>query len=336
MAILLNTFLTVDTEIWPLGAGWPRNPLPKGKTDFSAEFDACIRGRTALGDYGIHYQTQLLNAHGLKAVYLVEPFFARVGGMPLLREIVEQVQHSGHEVGLHPHTEWLGEIKAPSLPEHYGPVIRGYSQDEQRAIIRYGLETLYEAGAQPVMSFRAGSYGANLDTLSALSAEGIRFDTSYNYPFPDSFPDWSREESLEQPRRVGDIWEFPVSNFIDYPGHLRHVQLCACSFREMRHTLLQAWREQRHAFVIVMHSFELVRRKLRRDGMLMVEPNPITIRRFKQLCRFLEAHQDKFLTRGFADLDEASIPVGLVRPRLQSTLFNTGLRQIEQVASTWI
>lgn len=333
---MLNVFITVDTEIWPLVKGWPRNALPAGKTDFSPEFDAYIRGHTASGEYGVAYQSKLLQAHGLKAVYFVEPLFAGVAGIAPLAEIVATVQEGGHEVGLHPHTEWLSEIKNPALPQTFGPNMHGYAQHEQAAILQQGLANLREAGARNVVAYRAGGYGASLETLSALAQTGIRFDTSYNFPYPNSFPDMERDSPLRHPRKIGEVWEFPVTFFSDYPGHVRPTQLCACSFQEMRHALLQAWRKRHHSFVIVSHSFELLKRDQLHRGGTTVTPDATVIRRFEKLCHFLAANRDKFRTLGFADIDPASIPDAAPAAPLQSNVFYTGMRQVEQFAGRWL
>jgi peptidoglycan/xylan/chitin deacetylase (PgdA/CDA1 family) len=47
----------------------------------------------------------VLDAHGMKAVFFVESLFPCVLGPERLREIVQMVQERGHEVQVHLHTE---------------------------------------------------------------------------------------------------------------------------------------------------------------------------------------------------------------------------------------
>ena len=96
------------------------------------------------------------------------------------------------------------------------------------------------------------------------------------------------------------VVEVPVTCYAAGAGGLRHVQINGCSGMEMRQLLLRAWRRCEKTLVIVAHSFELL--NTRKDG-----PDPVVVSRFKNLCRFLAAHPDKFRTAGFADLDAAAL-----------------------------
>jgi hypothetical protein len=321
---MLNVFLTVDTELWPLDPGWPQHRISPVRTDFSRERALYIDGATAQGEYGVPYQIATLERYGLKACFFVEALCAgRIGRAPL-EQIVGQVQRGGHEVQLHLHTEWLRELREPALPSRWRPFMHQYTRREQAALIRHGLAALHAAGAAPLRAFRAGSFGANRDTLRALAECGVAFDSSCN---PTCLhPDWDRPDMLEQPAWIDGVVELPVSSFRDYPGHRRHAQLCACSFAEMSSALLAAWQAGWYSFVIVLHSFELVRRRRRSGGACA---DRVNIARFEQLCAFLAAHRDKFASGLFRDLDPAAVPLVPCAPALRSPLAHT-LRRVAQ------
>jgi hypothetical protein len=98
----------------------------------------------------------------------------------------------------------------------------------------------------------------------------------------------------------------------------------------MEGALLDAWGKKWYAFVLVSHSFELLKGRKQIDRPLL--PDRIVNRRFERLCRFLGNNRDKFCTRGFADLDPDSIPQReSVRP-LRGRLHQTAARLVEQVA----
>lgn len=59
-------------------SGWPVKPLPASGRRLEAELSGYVYGRTATGEYGIDYQITVLEHHGLKGVFLVEPLFAAV------------------------------------------------------------------------------------------------------------------------------------------------------------------------------------------------------------------------------------------------------------------
>jgi hypothetical protein len=319
----LRVFITVDTEVWPRRADWRTTKLGR---DLESE----IYGVTAAGDFGIAHQMDVLNSQGLKAVFLVESLFACAVGIEPLHNIVELIQGKGHEVQLHIHSEWLEWIEPSLLPGRRGQNLKDFSEDEQALLIGMAATNLRGAGARDVCAFRAGNYGANFDTLRALARNGLRYDTSHNAYYLNSDCGLRTDETLLQPRLISGVWEFPIANFGDWPGHIRHAQICACSAAEMESALFDAWRKKWYAFVLVSHSFELLKGRKQIDRPLL--PDHIVNRRFERLCRFLGNNRDKFCTRGFADLDPDSIPQGeSVRP-LRGRLHQTAARLVEQVA----
>jgi peptidoglycan/xylan/chitin deacetylase (PgdA/CDA1 family) len=317
----LEVLITVDTEVWPHTRGWRESQLAE-------DFERDIVGRTSAGAFGLEYQLQALQAHGLKAVFFVEALAASVvGGEPLGR-IVRTIQEYGQDVQLHAHIEWLNRLDAPPWPG----VARAqnFSQfpaEGQAAILRRALENLRAAGAFNVTAFRAGNFGANLDTLAALNAVGIAVDSSYNSCLLRG--DWPGvEPRLWKPARICGVQEFPVSFFQDGPGHFRHTQLKACSWREMRRALTAAWRSGWRYFVIVSHSFELVKR--RSDGKAPAKANPIAIRRFERLLKFLERESSRFQTTTFP---LAPVDTGAAGAILRGSWINTLGRYAEQALS---
>ncbi|MES2354870.1 MAG: hypothetical protein V4568_10820 [Pseudomonadota bacterium] len=298
---MLKVFITIDTELWPISPGWPVVPLSSDKVDFSKELENSFYGITLTGDFGIPYQIANFNRYGLKATYFVESMFADVLGKDSLSRLVSLIQTGKQEVQLHMHTEWLGEISDPLLPPDSRQNISQYSEAEQTAIIKHGLSSLRECGAESVVAFRAGNFGASMLTLPALKNNGLSFDSSHNTCMLDTTCDMNALGQLIQPKLVDGIVVVPVSYYNDYPNHFRHAQLCACSFSELREALLWAWKDGWSSFVIVMHSFELVRYNRQPLGRIM--PHPLHLSRFDKLCRFLSDHDDKFSTAHFRDLD---------------------------------
>jgi hypothetical protein len=120
---------------------------------------------------------------------------------------------------------------------------------------------------------------------------------------------------------IEDTIEFPITIFQDRPAHLRQVQVGSTSLNEFVHLMRQAHAQQRKAFVIVSHNFEM----LVPDSN---NPDPVVVRRFAGLCRFLAENRSLFPTLvfpGAAGITEAREP-----PLLTSSLWRTGLRTIEQ------
>ena len=313
---MLDVFFTVDVEVWC--NGW---------TDLDERFPSAFRryiyGPTSRGDFGLPYQLDVLSDHGLQGVFFVEPLFStRFGDQPLA-EIVAMLRERGQEVQLHLHTEWVDEAREALLeaPRTKRQHLRYFSLAEQTILIGAGTRLLGRAGASDLNAFRAGSFAFNSDTLPALAANGILFDSSYNASVfgPDSgvMPGVTVVEPIE----CAGVFEYPMSVFADGTGALRHTQLTACSYREFEALLWQALESGRNAFVILSHNFELLNQAMDR-------PDDVVVTRFHKLCAFLDRNRDSFRVRGFAGLTPQSTPT---QPApLASPLWRTGARVLEQ------
>jgi peptidoglycan/xylan/chitin deacetylase (PgdA/CDA1 family) len=319
----LNVLITVDAEVWPRTPGWRESAL---REDLRRD----IYGATTTGAYGLPYQMDVLDAHGLKGVFFIEALCASAVGPEPLREVVKLVQDRGHEVQLHAHTEWLKWMEPSLLPGRTGQNLKDFAAEEQFILLGAALENLRAAGGTEVCAFRAGNYGANFDTLRALARLGIRYDTSHNTCYLNAECGLRTSGPELHPREIEGVWEFPIAYFQDWPGHYRHAQLCACSAAELRRTLVQAWQGGWSCYVLVSHGFELLRRR-KQAGVTALADRAV-IRRFESLCRFLGANRDMFRTAGFLDLDPAEIPPPTSTRPLRSNVARTALRFAEQVS----
>jgi len=298
----VKVLITVDTEVWPRAENWPHSPLPP---DAACEREiACYfwGGESAL-KLGLPFQLETLAAHGLKATFFVDPLFSFALGLPVLERVVRTIEDARQEVGLHLHPEWLTDPRVPFAHAFHGPYVRDYEEAVQLDLIGKSSRRLLEAGAERIVSFRAGSWGANLATLRALEHHGIRFDSSLNACYDASLPDLPSRESLRQPALVEGVWEFPLTNFVDRPpSGRRELQVCACSTRELEYVLEAAYAAGWEFVVIVSHSFEFVRvgNLDRKPG--SVGPMRLLGKRFRALCEYLAQHRDRFSTVTFRDL----------------------------------
>lgn len=313
---MLDVFLTVDVEIWC--DGW-RNIDQK----FPSAFRKYIHGHTSRGDYGLPFQLKVLKQHGLEAVFFVEPLFSSHFGDQPLADIAGLILDSSQEPQLHLHTEWVDEAREPLLPDVHSKRqhLRYFSLAEQTALIAAGVKLLRSAGVAEINAFRAGSFAFNIETLSALSANDIPFDSSYDASMFGLDSGVMPGVKVVEPIECRAINEYPLTVFNDGTRKLRHVQLTACSFREIERLLWQALERRSHSFVILSHSFELLDRSMSR-------PDEVVIKRFGRLCAFLERHRDCFHVRGFRNL--VANTTGPQPAPLKSPRWLTGARMIEQ------
>lgn len=314
---MLQVLFTVDVEVWC--DGW---------VDIDARFpDAWRRyilGETPRGRYGLPLQLEMLGDHGLRGVFFVEPLHAARFSSDPLSQTVGMIREADQEVQLHLHTEWADEARPPLPPgaifkrQH----LRMFTLEEQLLLIEHGRTLLESAGAPEPTAFRAGSFGFNRDTLRALRALGIPFDSSYNAAqfgmdsgVFDGFP-------VVEPLACEGITEVPMTVFHDGTRSLRHTQLTACSASEIEGVLWRALEDGRQAVVLLSHGTELLTPdKSRPDG--------VAVARLRHLFRLLDRHRDCFKTCDFDTLDVRGAERPTLTP-LRSPFWRTGGRMLEQ------
>lgn len=314
---MLDVFFTVDVEVWC--DGWDNID-----EKFPGAFQRYVYGSTSKGNYGLPYTLNVLNEYGFKGVFFVEPLFSTRFGSQPLAEIVGLLRDGAQDIQLHLHTEWVDESLEPLLENIDGKrqYLRNFSQEEQAILISTGKRLLKDAGGGEATAFRAGSFGLNKDTLSALAANGISFDSSYNASISwmdtSIFPEKTVVDTIEH----AGVYEYPMTVFNDGTRALRHAQLTACSYMEMEGLLWQALETERNSFVILSHNFELL-------NIAKNRPDNVVVDRFNKLFSFLDRNRDSFRVRGFDGLQPQmgmSQPLPLVSPR-----WKTGARMLEQV-----
>ena len=289
-----------------------------------------IYGDTKDGSFGIVYQAEVLNACRLKAVFLMESLFACAAGAGPLREVVNEIQQRGQEVQLHIHTEWLARTRDSTLPGRRGQNLTKFTANEQAILVARGLENLQNAGAKDICAFRAGNYGVNFDTLLALRKNGILFDTSHNAAYLWDERGLLVQQPLLQPRKFEGVYEIPITCVYDFRGRQRSAEPSALSSDELEGALLEAWKRGWYSFVLVSHSFEMLR--IRESPRRALGVDGIVVKRWERLCRFLGANRDKFRTGGFSEIDPDSIPSLFPDRPLTVPARHTALRYVEQLA----
>ncbi|MBL8652010.1 MAG: hypothetical protein JNL35_16600 [Sphingopyxis sp.] len=307
---MMRAIISFDTE---LSAG-----LYKRGADARANFESSILGRCREGDYGIPFQMDMLERHGLTGVYFVDPMPALVYGPEIIDAIVQPIVARGHEVQLHIHTEWLAFARFNPVERHIGRNIGDFPLAAQKKLIGLARDILVGAGAPRPTAFRAGNFGANDDTLRALAALGFRFDSSFNGAYRGHGCAISLDPGNLAIREHEGVCEVPVSGLMDRAGRFRPAQLCAMSEEEMRDALDHSAASGATQFSAFSHSFEL----LSRDRAV---PNGLAISRMEALCRAV-ADDPRVTSGGFATLPLPSARtarIGLAAPKPLRTLRRT-------------
>lgn len=310
-----TVFLTIDTEL-----AWRHH---------AAGHDLSVIEARSIepAGVGLSWQLDLLARHGLKATFFVDPMPALVFGDGWLRRTVAAVLAAGQEVQLHIHAQWDGARAGDRGAAHGRFELIDFSAEQQRALLSRAADLLVAAGAPPPVAFRAGSYSANDDTLAALSAIGITYDSSHNgahHPWPSAI---GLPPAQIAPIAHGGVIEVPVTVVEDRAGAWRNFQICALSGAEMRAALDHATAGDHAAVTIVGHSFELANRA-------GTAPNRVHRHRFEALCAMLAARREAAPTAHFAD--RPAMPLGRPDRPLAPSALRLRWRQVEQAWSTLV
>ncbi|WP_284124414.1 polysaccharide deacetylase family protein [Parerythrobacter aestuarii] len=320
---MTTVYLTIDTEY---SSGLMTG---SGKADREENFARSIACITPEGPAGITHKLDVFARHGINAVFFVDPMPAMVWGVAAIEDIVGPILEAGQDVQLHCHTEWL-EIAGQRavIKNRTGRNIKDFRFDEQCTLLEYARDMLVAAGAPRPVAFRAGNYGANDDTLRALAAIGLRYDTSH---CPALVGSGDCEISLGENDRATllhkGVIEVPVGCIAALGGGLRHAQITALSLAEMRAAIRHARDAEANSFTLVSHSFELINRR-------SLAINKVVRHRFEGLCRDLAA------MRGVRTGNYQATPPlhgriaegGFFEP-LPASPIRTGMRVAEQLVS---
>lgn len=314
----MNVHLSFDVEVWC--KSWARLD-----ETFPSAFERYIYGRSAAGDWALPKTLEILTRHGLRAVFFVEPLFSARFGASYLERIVHMIREAGQDVQLHLHPEWTDEIRPALIADsaRKRQHLSYYTLDEQTDLIRHARQLLEAAGSGPLTSFRAGSYAANRDTFEALRRNGIWIDSSPNRWYAVSAPELRAKHDLQSPFLIDGVSVFPVTVFRDGFGRDRPAQINGTSFEELRGALDNACVKGHRNFVIVSHSFEML--KPNRSV-----PDPLVVRRFERLCAYFEAQRDRMPLSSYAPIQPGS-DATQPAPVAHASSWATGVRYAEQL-----
>lgn len=231
------------------------------------------------------------------------------------------VLDANQSVELHVHPEWTDESNSVIFPhikskrEH----LKYFTTQEQTHLLSLGKDLLTDAGCNNITAFRAGSFGANNDTLSAVEASGLSINSSYNYCFTENC-EINVFDDIQPPVEHNGIMEVPMTTFIDGSGKRRDSQLTACSYAELSSSMINAYEQKWQSHVLLSHSFELMKPDFS-------SYDKLAVKRFEKLCVFLANNTDKFQTSFF---DNVVIPKDKTKQHLKTGLTPLLKRYYEQ------
>lgn len=277
----INVFITVDTE-HSIGGAF-QNPAFKPVGNLKR-----IYGKIGKTLYGIPMIMDIADEFGLPVVFFLEVLNKYYFGKSESREVCHYVLKRGHDVQLHLHPNYLNFAQSDPGKLFFKDNISSYDLNRQVELIQEGKSLLAEYGVKKPVAFRAGNYGADKKTLTALSKNGFIYDSSYNLAFPQKSSLLGLER-LNDIVKVNDIYELPITCFQEkipmLTNKIRPMDLNGVSYEQMKKTLESAYENKMHCVTIILHSFSFIHSKDHQYTRVGIRKN--VIERFRKLCRFL-------------------------------------------------
>lgn len=291
-----KVFITVDTEHSIGGAFRYPNLNPVGN-------EKRIFGKFGNHFYGIPLIMDIADKYGLPVVFFLEVLNHHYFGKNESRQVCEYILDRGHDVQLHLHPVYLNFKEDHPECLKFKDNMSFYSLNEQIELLGEGKHLLEEYGVKNVTAFRAGNYGANIDTLKALSENGFLFDSSYNLAFPNKSRLISNDV-FNDITKIEGIFELPITCFNEKLPLLVNkvvpMDINAASFSEMKEMLIYASKNNFKCVTIIFHSFSFyIGKDLQYTDAHIIDK---TITKFKKLCHFLSENKDSFLVQNFCTL----------------------------------
>ncbi len=214
-----------------------------------------VFGRTKSGEeYGIRYLMNLFDAYGAKGLFFVDFAEAWDCGEDKISEVTQCILDNGHNVGVHLHPDHMLDKNRRYLWQ--------YSFDEQTEMISKCTELYKKMVGETPLSFRAGRYGADNNTLRILSKLGYKYDMSefYGNKYCKIDPPICRNRIAID--KESGITEIPVTTFRSFKSHFytRFDKVdCSMDSHEFNRVMKKAYNERTVDVVsFFVHSFSVL------------------------------------------------------------------------------
>lgn len=297
----VNIFITVDTEHSIGGAFSNPRLKPVGN-------EKRIFGRIGDKAYGIPLIMDIADACNIPLTFFVEVLNKHYFGEAESREVCRYIIDRGHDVQLHLHPNYLNFTQSEPGKLHFPGNMFCYQLEKQIELIKQGKELLARYGVGHPVAFRAGNFGADMNTLTALKVNDFFVDSSYNKYYLGNNCKLG-DLKINDACKVGSVWEFPITNFREFPlwnhDRTRPLDINGVSFYEMQNVLEQATNCRLKNITILLHSFSFIKPKDAQYN--KAKPRWRIIKRFKQLCEHLHSHSDIYRVRTFGSLTKEEL-----------------------------
>ncbi len=187
-----KVLITIDTEVRNEGRHLPD------------AYERYVLGSDDPNNLATYWIAKNLEEYRFPGVFFLDVYGTAEFPKASYPALCERLLKGGHSVQLHTHPDRMYDRQRLNMHE--------YTLQDQVAIVRKGAELVQEWTGKYPIAHRAGRYGANVDTLTALRENGILLDSSFFYgrencklPFPMSNLPFTAHGVLQIPVTVAPI-----------------------------------------------------------------------------------------------------------------------------------
>lgn len=283
-------------------------------------FERLVWGRTNSGEvYGIDRIMDIADSYGIICLFFVDFAAAWDYGEEVVSDVVHHIIDRGHNVGVHLHPDHMADRSRPFLWE--------YSYEEQKILIEKCTKLYLKIVGQKPLSFRAGKYGANRETLDILSELGYQFDFSqfYGQKWCKIYP----PVGFNVPVKYKNILEIPVTSFLSFKllGYQRWDRVDSALYKTEFRYAMRSIAHSPFPIIVSMfsHSFSFLKWRDRPDNPVFNPKEELkTIENIRYLC---QSKNFKFISeQDLLGIDRDTIPyhdkiIDLSKNLILSSLF---------------
>lgn len=270
--------ITVDTEV-----GEKAKCIQEG-------FDRFIQGKIGNEYYGIQKIVDILDIFNFTAEFFVDVYEYEYFGEDRYQELCKYLRKKGHGIQLHTHPSYAYDINRINMYE--------YSLEEQLKIISQGKELINKwIGGYPI-AHRAGNYGANNDTFTALQDNNIYIDSSFFYKHKNCKIQLS---TVNEPIFHNKILEVPITVIKKYPkllgfpvivrGYWVKLDINMLDYHDLKKAFLSLSNKCKY-IICFLHSSSFVLREESGTAIKGIDNAALTT--FNEILGYIYENDDKY------------------------------------------
>ena len=200
---------------------------------------------------GINFIMDTFEQYNSQAVFFVNIYEHNLYNEDYMPSVLKRIDERGHEVALHSHAPLDHSL------EFYTKKLTDYSLEEQKVILNYGRNYIFDAIGKYPISYRAGAYHMNDDIFKVLQETNFLIDSSVYYDHKNNLLT-EYENYHNQVFSIGNVTEIPVELLFD-GYHWKKLDLEWLTEKEICNLFDMFYESDDYNVVqIMLHSFSFL------------------------------------------------------------------------------